>query len=160
MPATPISSASRSTGLLVTSAVNERRSLEPRDLHRLRLISDTQISPDGSRVAFVLKQLDEKKNESVSNIFVADRDGSITQFTNGDKDWGPRWSPDGKYLAFVSGRKEKAQVHMLSLRGGESIALTALPFGAGLPVWSPNGTAIVFTGVVSTDPEEADAERD
>src|SRR5919206_3659756 len=110
--------------------MTEKRVLEPNDLYRLRLISDPQIAPDGSRVAFVLRQMDEEKNEYVGNIFVVDREGKITQFTAGGKDWGPRWSPDGRYLAFVSQRAEKAQVHLLSMAGGESVPLTDLKLGA------------------------------
>jgi len=134
--------------------MTQKRPIEPRDLYRLRLVSDPQISPDGSRVAFVRKQLDEEKNEYVSNIYVVDREGSVSQFTSGDKDSSPRWSPDGNYLAFLSGRKERAQLHLLSTKGGESVALTERKLGAGVPLWSPDSTALLFTGAVSTDPEE------
>jgi dipeptidyl aminopeptidase/acylaminoacyl peptidase len=140
--------------------MTQKRALEAKDLYRLRLISDPQISPDGSRIAFVLKQMDEEKNDYRSNIYVVDRDGTVVQFTSGDKDWGPRWSPDGKYLAFVSDRKEKAQVHLLSTRGGESLPVTNLKLGAGLPIWSPDSTAIVFTGVVPIEPEEEERKEE
>ncbi|HEX6510604.1 MAG TPA: hypothetical protein VF221_23490, partial [Chloroflexota bacterium] len=134
--------------------MTEKRPLEPNDLYRLRLISDAQIAPDGSRVAFVLRQMNEDKNDYISNIHVVDRDGVVRQFTSGEKDSAPRWSPDGRWLAFLSGRKEKAQIHLLSTSGGESVALTELKLGAGVPFWSPDSTAIAFTGQVSTDPEE------
>lgn len=140
--------------------MTEKRSLEPKDLYRLRLISDPQFAPDGSRIAFVLKQMDEKKNEYVSNIHVVDRQGAVSQFTSGDKDSAPRWSPDGASLAFVSGRKERAQIHLLSTSGGESIALTDRKLGAGVPFWSPDSSAIVFTGAVSTEPEEEENEEE
>src|SRR5436190_22103869 len=104
----------------------QKRAIEPKDLYRLRLISDAQIAPDGSRVAFVLKQMDEEKNDYRSNIYVAERDGTVSQFTSGGKDSAPRWSPDGKYLAFLSGRTDKAQLHLLSTRGGEARAITEL----------------------------------
>ena len=140
--------------------MTERRPLEPNDLYRLRLVSDPQIAPDGSRVAFVLKQLDEKKNDYVTNIYVVDRDGAVMQFSSGDKDSAPRWSPDGRWLAFLSGRKEKAQIHLLSTRGGESVALTDRKLGAGVPFWSPDSSAIAFTGAVSTDPDEEKEDED
>jgi dipeptidyl aminopeptidase/acylaminoacyl peptidase len=132
----------------------DKRPLEAKDLYRLRLISDAQIAPDGSRVAFVLKQLDEEKNDYVTNIYVVDHSGEVRQFTAGDKDSAPRWSPDGRWLAFLSGRKEKAQIHLLSTSGGESVPLTDRTLGAGVPVWSPDSTAIAFAGQVSTEPEE------
>jgi dipeptidyl aminopeptidase/acylaminoacyl peptidase len=145
-------------GVLMT----ERRPLEPNDLYRLRLLSDAQIAPDGSRVAFVLKRMDEEKNEYVSNIYVVDREGGVLQFTSGDKDSSPRWSRDGRWLAFLSGRKEKAQIYLLSTRGGESVAITDRKLGAGEPFWSPDSSSIAFTGAVSTDPEEdkEDKEKD
>jgi dipeptidyl aminopeptidase/acylaminoacyl peptidase len=134
--------------------MSERRPLEPNDLYRLRLLSDPQISPDGGRVAFVLKRMDEEKNEYISNIYVVDREGGVLQFTSGDKDSAPRWSPDGRWLAFVSGRKDKAQIHLLSTSGGESVALTDRKLGAGVPFWSPDSSTIAFVGAVSTDPDE------
>ncbi len=135
-----------------------KRQLQAKDLYRLRLLSDAQISPDACRVAFVLKTMDEEKNEYLSNIHVAERDGSVTQYTAGDKDSAPRWSPDGKYLAFLSGRKEKTQIHLLSTHGGEGIALTDRKFGAGVPVWSPDSTTIAFSAPVPTNPEEEQEE--
>lgn len=139
--------------------MTETRRLQVQDLYRLRLISDPQISPDGLRVAFVLRQMDEKDDQYNSNIYVVDRDGEVVQFTSGNKDSGPRWSPDGRHLAFLSGRKEGPQIHLLPTHGGESIALTDLKHGAGIPCWSPDSALIAFTGVVATDPDE-DAEED
>lgn len=138
-----------------------KRPLEAKDLYRLRLISDPKIAPEGNRVAFVLKQMSEEKNDYVSNVYVVSRDGEVVQFTNGDKDSSPRWSPDGKHLAFLSGRKDRAQIHLLSASGGESVPLTDRKLGAGVPVWSPDSSAIAFAGAVSTDPnEEKDEESD
>ena len=139
--------------------MTQKRSLEASDLYRLRIISDPQISPDGSRVAFVLKQMSEEKNDYISNVYMVDRQGAVSQFTSGDKDAAPRWSPDGKWLAFLSGRRERSQIHLLATGGGESVALTDLKHGAGVPAWSPDSTHLVFTGAVSTDPDE-DGEDD
>lgn len=130
------------------------RPLEADDLYQLRLLTDPQISPDGCLVAFVLSRMDQEKNDYISNVYVADREGKITQFTSGDKDSAPRWSPDGAYLAFLSARKDRAQIHLLRTAGGESVALTDLPLGAGVPKWSPDSKLIAFTGQVSTEPEE------
>src|ERR1700736_6295924 len=131
-----------------------KRTLEPADLYKLRLVSDPQISPDGRRIAFVLKQMSEDKNDYLSNIHVVDLEGGCVQFTAGDKDTAPRWSPDGKHLAFLSGRKDKAQLHVIPTGGGESIALTERKLGAGVPQWSPDSTHIAFAALVSTDPED------
>ncbi len=137
-----------------------RRPLEPKDLYRLRLVSSPQISPDGQRVAYVLKQLDEEKNDYVTNIYVVDLAGGVRQYTTGNKDSSPRWSPDGRWLAFLSGRKEASQIHLISTTGGEGVAITARKLGAGVPFWSPDSSAIVFVGAVSTDPEEEAETKD
>jgi dipeptidyl aminopeptidase/acylaminoacyl peptidase len=139
---------------LLECFMTNTRPIEPRDLYRLRLISDTQIAPDGGRVAFVLKQMNEEKNEYISNVYVVDREGTVRQFTSGDKDSAPRWSPDGKWLAFLSGRKDRAQIYLLSTGGGESLPLTERKFGAGAPSWSPDGKYIGFIGAVPVDPED------
>ncbi|MGI8824315.1 MAG: S9 family peptidase [Chloroflexota bacterium] len=138
----------------------ERRPLEASDLYKLRLISDARISPEGTHVAFVLQQMDEKKNEYASNIYIVNMQGDVRQFTSGNKDSAPRWSPNGEFLAFLSKRGDAAQVHVLRADGGESIALTDLKHGAGVPVWSPDGTAIAFAGLISTEPEEQTTDKD
>lgn len=134
--------------------MTEKRPVQANDLYRLRLVTDAQISPDGSQVAYVVKTVDEEKNDYPSNIYVVDRDGTARQFTSGNKDSAPRWSPDGKWLAFLSGRKEKAQIYLISTRGGEAFPLTERKFGAGVPEWSPDSTRIAFTAAVPLNPED------
>ncbi|GAC1472111.1 MAG: S9 family peptidase [Chloroflexota bacterium] len=134
--------------------MSQKRSIQPRDLYRLRLISDPQIAPDATRIVFVRKEMSEEKNQYVSNIHMVDREGTVTQFTAGGKDSAPRWSPDGKWLAFLSGRTEKPQLHVISTLGGEAFALTDRKFGAGVPAWSPDGKYLAFAGAVPMDAEE------
>src|SRR5579875_1755552 len=139
--------------------MTEKRPLEPRDLYRMRINTDPQITSDGHRIAFVQTYLDEEKNDYVSNIFLAE-DGTVRQFTSGDKDSNPRWSPDGRQLAFVSKRGEKAQLFLMPADGGEATALTEQTLGAGEPVWSPDGTAIAFIAPTSTTPEAEETKDD
>jgi dipeptidyl aminopeptidase/acylaminoacyl peptidase len=142
--------------------MTSKRPLEPKDLYRLRLISDAQVSQDGTRIAFVLKQMDEDKNDYVSNIYVVDRDSMVSVFTSGEKDSAPRWSPDGRRLAFLSGRKERPQLYTLRTDGGEAVAATDLSDGAGVAVWSPDSRFVAFTAPVSLDrdePEEDESEK-
>ncbi len=138
------------------------RPIQPEDLLSLKTISDVQMSPDGSRVAYVLTEIDAEKDEYRTSIWVAPtQGGSPTQFTRGPKrDSAPRWSPDGAQLAFLSDRDgEPAQLYIMPAHGGEARRLTSLDKGAGPAVWSPDGTRILFAATVlqETPPENQEA---
>src|SRR2546427_12582612 len=87
-----------------------RRPVTAQDLTRLRGVSDPQISPDGRRVAFVVTMASEERDEYLSNIWVVAADGGEPRrFTTGlMRDTHPRWSPDGRWLAFA--RSEERRV--------------------------------------------------
>jgi dipeptidyl aminopeptidase/acylaminoacyl peptidase len=130
----------------------EKRTTTIDDLARLATPGDPQISPDGSRIAYVLKTTDLEKNRYFTHIWVvpAARDGGVPQQWTRSGVGGeerPRWSPDGSYLAFTSGREEKkAQLYLLPTNGGEAEKVTNLPSGnLGDVSWSPDGTRIAFT---------------
>jgi dipeptidyl aminopeptidase/acylaminoacyl peptidase len=142
---------------MTTKPTNETRPLSRDDLYNLKLVGDAQISPDGTRVAYVVKALDREKDEYVGNIHVW-HDGQSRQFTAGGKDASPRWSPDGTQLAFLSGRAEKTQLFIIPASGGEAVQMTTLDMGAGEPVWSPDSTRIAFAASVEY-PKRSDEEK-
>ncbi len=135
---------------LAAPALAQKPSITEKDLFNFVWIGDPQISPDGSRVAFVRVTVNDKKDGYNTAIWtVTTANGETRQLTNGPRDTTPRWSPDGKYLLFVrapevSGRTEPQQLFMLAMAGGEPFQFTTLPRGVGGPQWSPDGKMIAF----------------
>jgi len=123
-----------------------KRDFVPEDLWRLRAVSDPQVSPDGAQVAFVVTAPDPETDKAAATIWVApaNRSSAARQFTSGPEDSCPRWSPDGRSMAFVADRGNGAQLHVASLAGGEPRAITDAPYGVSQPVWSPDGARLAY----------------
>jgi dipeptidyl aminopeptidase/acylaminoacyl peptidase len=104
-----------------TQSFAQKRNITEKDLFSFVWISDPQISPDGSRVAFVRVTVNEKKDGYNTAIWtVSPATGEVHQLTNGTRDSTPRWSPDGQYLVFVrvpekDGRPDQPQLFMLEM---------------------------------------------
>src|SRR5438045_1872230 len=134
-----------------TTAFAQRRNITEKDRWDFVWIGDPQVSPDGSRVAFVRVTVNEKKegyNTSIWSVPVSGTEGPH-QLTKGDHDSTPRWSPDGKFLLFLratekDGKTEAPQLSILPMAGGDSFVVTDLPRGTSNPSWSPDGKSIAF----------------
>jgi len=139
--------------------------MQPDDVYELTGVGDPRISPDGSRAAFVISTTDRESSEYRSAVWVAPLDGSEEprRFTAGEKrDGSPRWSPDGRWLAFVSNRgddKAQAQIYVIPAEGGEARKLTDLKESAADVVWSPDSTRLAFTSRVRDEAYEEEEER-
>ncbi len=141
--------------LAVASAARAERPMTLDDLLILVRVSDPQLSPDGKRVAFVRTETDPKTLKRNAQIWLVPADASAPPrplTRNEASDTAPRFSPDGKTLAFVSTRSGSAQVWVLDLSGGEARRVTDLPGGVDAPlVFSPDGKRLAFVADVFPD---------
>jgi dipeptidyl aminopeptidase/acylaminoacyl peptidase len=146
------------------SFADGKRTITDMDLFKFVWIADPQISPDGSRVAFVRVWVNQKADRYDSALWIVPTNGgSARQLTAGPRDSSPRWSPDGKHLAFVrsaekDGRPQPQQIYLLAFDGGEAQPLTDVPRGAAAPEWSPDGKTIAF--ISAEDSSKPSATKD
>ena len=129
------------------------RPLKPEDIHRIKTLKDPQVSPDGIWVAYTVTSHDTKEDRQDTDIWMVPRSGGealrLTASPKGESR--PRWSPDGRWLAFLSGREgDESQVWLLDRRGGEGVRVTDYKGGVSDLAWSPDGKRLAL---IVTDPE-------
>jgi dipeptidyl aminopeptidase/acylaminoacyl peptidase len=122
------------------------------DMQRLSRVGDPRVSPDGKSVAFTVTRSDIGKNLPVTNVWtIPAAGGDPQQLTFGEQGFNGdvRWSPDGRYLYFISTRVDKKrQIFRLAVNGGEAEQVTTVPTGVEAFVLSPDGKTIAITASV------------
>src|SRR5947209_12259319 len=95
---------------LAAPAADAKRPITEKDLFRFAWAADPQISPEGSRVAFVRVSVNKDKDTYETSLWLVPADGDAPRrLTNGPRDAGPRWSPDGRHLVFVRGPEKEGK---------------------------------------------------
>jgi dipeptidyl aminopeptidase/acylaminoacyl peptidase len=143
---------------------NSQRTLSLDDLYRLRDVTDPQISPDGAWVAYTVSVPDSAKDRPDQDVWMTSWDGRqrLRLTTSSSSEHAPRWSPDGRYLAFLSDRDDArgvAQVWLLNRAGGEAERLTDFPGGVSEYAWAPEGKRLALI-VSEPDPDSASVTSD
>jgi dipeptidyl aminopeptidase/acylaminoacyl peptidase len=130
----------------------QTRGATAEDYYSFETLGDPHFSPDGATIAFVVTEVDQKANRRRSVIYSVPADGSrepMALTTAPQSSNSPRWSPDGRSIAFLSARpapgddNPRAQVWLLPLSGGEPRRLTSLTNGVTSFQWAPDGTKLV-----------------
>lgn len=136
-------------GLLAAQSSAPRR-IAIEDLHRFRDVSDPQLSPEGTWVAYTVSVADLGEDSYVSDLWMTSWDGRATlrlTTTPTESEHSPRWSPDGRYLAFLSGRGDDEgvdQLWLLPRAGGEAEQITHHRTGISDFSWSPAGDRLAL----------------
>ena len=149
--------------LHISLGADSKRLLKPEDFAALRDVDEPNFSPDGQTIAYVVGTVDLKKDKQPKNLWLAKWDGSENRaLTFGDNEQThPRWSPDGKWLAFLSSRQdenENDQLWILSSSGGEAEQLTRGKGSVDDFAWAPDSKRIVLV-VHDPDPREPEAKE-
>jgi dipeptidyl aminopeptidase/acylaminoacyl peptidase len=161
---------------------SNKRGITPEDYYSFEFLADPQISPDGKLIAYVVTKIDKTQNRRNSAIWMAAIDGRRApwQFTTSPQNsTSPRWSPDGKSIAFLSSRPEsnspappagasstgaaeppRAQVYLLSMDGGEAKRLTNLKNGVSTFRWSPDGAKLAVVSRVGPSDDKVDGKAE
>lgn len=141
----------------------ERRAITFEDMAAMKRLTGPRISPDGKWIAYEVGTPDIAANKVAHDIWmVATAGGETRQLTRGGSDMRPRWSPDGKKLAFLSARDGTQQIYWMGFEGGDATRVTSLSTGADNQLWSPDGKRLAFISSVYPDckDEACNAQRD
>ncbi len=138
-PASPASAAESGSGPV----------FDVHALLSLAQISDPQLSPDGTQVAYVVQRVSEVENAKSKQIFTVPVEGGpARRLTNEGNNSRPRWAPDSSQLAFVSDRTESSQIWLMSANGSGQRPVTDLATEASGVLFSPAGDTLVFASRV------------
>ena len=129
----------------LTGLAAQKRAITFEDYISLPVVSDPQLSPDGHWVAYTVSTPSLTENRGIARVWLLNvASGETRQLTQGPgSDRSPRWSPDGRTLAFISSRQGGPQIWLLSPAGGEARKLTTIADGVGEIYWNPDGNSLI-----------------
>ena len=146
---------------ILVQDISAQTNWSPEQCLKIKNISAVRVSPDASKVLYTVREalMTDDRSEYVNQVWLCNTDGSNgIQLTKGDKNSSnPKWSPDGKWIAFTSSRDSKSNLYVLPVGGGEAEKITDVKTGVGEYDWRPDGKAIAF---VMTDAGDNNEDKD
>ena len=142
------------TCAVATARADEaRHPFSVRDMVAMERLASPQPSPDGGRVVFTRRVYDAESNKNFTNLWIVPIDGGEPRRLTSARasDTAPRWSPDGRTIAFISDRGGSSQVWTIDTAGGEARQVTDLPVDVDNVQWSPDGARLAFSAEVYPD---------
>ena len=136
------------------------------DIEHLLDVGDPELSPDGKWIAYTVRRVDTKADKNITNLWMVSWDGTQDIQLTYEVDHSvsdPRWSPDGKYISFLSDRTgapdvKGNQLWVLDRRGGEARQLTAVKGKLSAYEWSPDAKKLLL--IIAEDPEQAAKDKE
>lgn len=148
---------------LAGPAAAQKRPLAPEDIYNVRSVGDPQRSPDGYWIAYTVSRAIKETDKNDTDVWMVSWDGAqhVQLTSSAESESHPRWSPDNKWLAFLSSRQEAkdAQLWLMNRLGGEAIKVTEVKGGIEDFAWSPDSTRIVLV-VDVPDPRDKNKDED
>jgi dipeptidyl aminopeptidase/acylaminoacyl peptidase len=142
----------------VTAAAAEKSPFTFEAMMKIKRLSEPHLSPDGSKVAFTVGAVDMEKNAQDRQIWIAPMDGGKPrQLTRDGRNTRPRFSPDGKLIAFISTRGGSPQIWVMAADGLNAKQVTRFATGADGHMWTPDGKMLIFTSEVYPECNADDA---
>lgn len=148
---------------VVSASAADQRLITADDYYRMVDSHSPMLSPSGEQVIFVRTEVAEDKRSRHSNLWLADTDSALSarQFTWSDSDRAPAWSPDGRYLSFISNRGNGSALYKIRVAGGESQPLLKLEQGNLTDYqWAPDGGSLLLSISLSAEAEDPLAEKE
>jgi dipeptidyl aminopeptidase/acylaminoacyl peptidase len=141
--------------VVAPTQANDRKPLDVETLWQLQRLATPAISPDGKLAVVAVTRFELKDDKGITNLWLVPTDGGEARqlTTHAGSDSSPAWSPDGRFIAFVSrrGDDEQNQVYVIPVGGGEARRLTSVPTGAAAPKWFPDSSELAFISRVYED---------
>jgi dipeptidyl aminopeptidase/acylaminoacyl peptidase len=148
---------------LARSDAPTKRPITPADLWRVARVGAPSMAPDGTWCVVEVTRYDIEKDESKSDLWLLSTDGQTQkQLTNtGGKSSGPKWSPDGNWIAFAAKRDadEQPQVYVIGPAGGEARRVSHLPTAVSNLKWSGDSKSVYCIAWTWPDTSDDDAHK-